>query len=358
MKFIYPSPATLRFDSVLMHSDNKWINGFGLKPFTQSLLRKPWEGSDMVENRVDEEIIDVKNLTKIYSNGTVANDHITMRIKRGEIVGIVGPNGAGKTTLIKQLTGELLPTDGEIYIMGRDVIKNPSFIKPFIGVCPQEGSLIPYLTVREHIYYFGRLKGLSKTDAEKNTNKILNMLNLKSYEKKRISELSGGLKRRVFVGIALVNEPPIIFLDEPTTGLDPISRIEFWRSIEKIRKINPQTTVIITTHYLEELDKVSERLIFINQGKIILEGSNTEVRNLILDYDVKMTIPANFKKIIEKALSKEGIEYKIKENFNKIDILMLKKDMPTVIPIIIKHTSDIIISSPTLDEVFIGVMRK
>mgnify|MGYP001772489774 CR=1 FL=1 len=301
-------------------------------------------------------IIVVENLVKIYSNGVIANDHINLRVRKGEIVGILGPNGAGKTTLIKQLTGELMPTEGKIYIMDIDVVKNPSAIKPFIGVCPQEGNLISYLTVREHIYYFGRLKGLSRNDAQKEADKILDLLDLKQHQKKKIGELSGGLRRRVFVGIALINEPPIVFLDEPTAGLDPIVRNDFWETIEKIKKEKPETTIIVTTHYLEELDKVSDRLVFINKGKIVLEGNTIEVRSLI-NYDIKITFPKAFKEVITKELLKEGINFRLNESLNKIDLLLSKKDFPIAMKLIFEHTSDVIVSSPTLDEVFLGVIK-
>ncbi|MCD6276558.1 MAG: ABC transporter ATP-binding protein [Thermoplasmata archaeon] len=311
----------------------------------------------MVKYSANREIIVVKDLVKRYANGVIANDHINMKIKEGEIVGIIGPNGAGKTTLIKQLTGELLPTEGDIHIMGFNIIEDPSPIKPFIGVCPQEGNLIHYLTVWEHIYYFARLKGLSKEKARKNTDEILKMLNLKTHRKKRINELSGGLKRRVFVGISLVNEPRIVFLDEPTAGLDPISRMDFWRTIKKITRSNPETTIIITTHYLEELDYISDRLIFLNNGKIVLEGNIEEVRKLILDYDIKITLSKKFKDLVMKALMREGVMCKIKEERNKIHILLSKKDISTAISEIARFTSDIVVSSPTLDEVFIGVIE-
>ncbi len=299
----------------------------------------------------------VENLVKRYSNGVLANDHINMRVDEGEIAGIVGPNGAGKTTLIKQLTCELLPTEGNIYIMGIDVIKNPAKVKPFIGVCPQEGGLIHHLTVWEHVYYFARLKGLSGEKARENTDKILKMLDLKSHEKRTVGELSGGLKRRVFVSIALVNEPKIIFLDEPTTGLDPISRLEFWKVIREIGKSNPETTIVVTTHYLEELDYISDRLIFINNGKIVLEGDSTKVRTLILDYDVKITLPEKYKETILRALMKEGVVFKVKEGHNKVHVLLTKNDVSAAVSEIIKFTSDMVVSSPTLDEVFMGVVK-
>ncbi len=280
-----------------------------------------------------------------------------MKIREGEIVGVIGPNGAGKTTLIKQLTGELIPTEGKINIMNFDVIKDPSKIKPYIGVCPQEGGLISHLTVKVHLYYFAMLKGLSKNDAIKNTENILNILDLKSHEKKTIGQLSGGLKRRVFVGIALINEPSIIFLDESTTGLDPVSRIDFWKFIERIREEKPETTIIITTHYLEELDRVSNRLIFINKGKVVLDGNVKEVRSLIFDYDIKITLPERFKDALAKELSMNGLNFKINESFGRINLLLSKRDISKAMEIITKHTSDIVVESPTLDEVFLGVMK-
>lgn len=311
----------------------------------------------MAKDISNREIIVVEDLVKKYSNGVIANDHINMKIKEGEIVGVIGPNGAGKTTLIKQLTGELLPTSGNIYIMGYDIVKDPSPVKPFIGVCPQEGGLIPYLTVWEHIYYFARLKGLSRERGLENTDKILRILDLKSHQNKRINELSGGLRRRVFVGIALVNDPRLIFLDEPTTGLDPISRMEFWKVIKNIISINPETTIIITTHYLEELEDISDRLIFMNNGKVVLEGNSEKVRTLILDYDVKITLSKKFKDPVIDVLMRKGIDHKVKEERNNIHILLSKKDLSVAVSEITRFTWDLMISSPTLDEVFVEVIK-
>ncbi|MGC8996088.1 MAG: ABC transporter ATP-binding protein [Thermoplasmata archaeon] len=306
---------------------------------------------------MNNEIITVEDLVKIYPNGIIANDHINLKVKKGEIIGIIGPNGAGKTTLIKQLTGELIPTSGNIYIMDNDMVKNPNPIKYLMGVSPQEGGLINYLTVEEHIYYFARLKGLSKEKAIENTRKILDLLNLKSHMKKRIDELSGGLRRRVFVSIALVNDPDLIFLDEPTTGLDPMARIDFWNTLQTIIDENPDRTIIITTHYLEELEKISNRLIFINKGKVLLDGDRLKVRDLILDYDIKISFPLKFKDALTDVLIKEGIKFQTKEEHGFLNVLLLKKDISKIMPILLQYTNDIIISSPTLDEVFMKVME-
>ncbi len=302
------------------------------------------------------DIIRIENLTKEYGE-IIANDNINLKIREGEIVGIVGPNGAGKTTLIKQLTGELIPTSGKIYVMDFDVVKDPSPIKPYIGVCPQEGSLLYYLTVWEHVYYFARLKGLPKDKARENTQRVLEMLGLENYKNRLVGQLSGGLKRKVFVSIALVNNPRIIFLDEPTTGLDPDSRIKLWNTIKEIKEGNPEVTMLITTHYLEELDYLSNRIVFIHKGKVILDGTISDIKRLVLNYTLKVSVPAGVKEHVFGLLNKTGVFGKVEVAGERVSVLLSEEDGVVFIPELLKITKDITITTPTLDEVFMEVVK-
>lgn len=293
----------------------------------------------------------VEDLTKKFGK-IVANDNISLKIEKGENIGIVGKNGAGKTTLIKQLTGELMPTSGAITILGFDVIKNPSPVKEHISVCPQEASLFYYLKVWEHIYYFARLKGMDKKEAGEATEDIISALGLGDKRETRVDELSGGLKRKVFIATALVKRSPLVFLDEPTTGLDPVSRAEMWHTIDRIKKERKDTTFIITTHYLDEMERFSERIIFIDRGKVILDGSPMGVKHKILNYDLKITVPLSMKDKIPP------ISGRVKQLSNVIELLVSKNEAAQIIPELLRYEGDIGISSPTLDEVFIEVANE
>ena len=218
----------------------------------------------------------VTNLFKSYKNGTEATRGIDFEVKRGESVAILGANGAGKTTFLRQLTTELKPTSGAIKIFGVDAVKNANKAKLSMGVTPQEAGVFETLTVREHLELFGKLKGLNKSSARAETDELLKNLELETQAKKQVGELSGGQRRRILIGLAFLGKPPLLILDEPTTGLDPQSRRTVWLLLKQT--INSGTTVIFSTHYLEEAEQLSERIAFIDGGKVIADGSLSELR--------------------------------------------------------------------------------
>ena len=218
----------------------------------------------------------VSQLFKSYKNGTEATRGIDFTARRGEAVAILGPNGAGKTTFLRQLTTELKPTSGAIEIFGVDAIRKANEAKLLMGVTPQEAGVFETLTVREHLELFGKLKGLDKHAARTETSELLKSLELENQSKKRVGELSGGQRRRILIGLALLGKPPLLILDEPTTGLDPQSRRAVWHLLKKV--IEDGATVILSTHYMEEAEFLSSRIAFINGGKIVADGNLSELR--------------------------------------------------------------------------------
>ena len=218
----------------------------------------------------------VRHLVKRYKNGTEATGGIDFTAQRGEAIAILGANGAGKTTFLRQLTTELRPTGGTVEIFGIDAVRFPQRAKVLMGITPQEAGIFETLTVREHLALFGRLKGLSKIAAHRQTDEILTALELEKEAQKRVGTLSGGQKRRVLIGLALLGKPPLLILDEPTTGLDPLSRRAVWNLLQSV--IASGTTVILSTHYMEEAEHLSRRIAFINAGKIIADGTLNELR--------------------------------------------------------------------------------
>jgi ABC-type multidrug transport system ATPase subunit len=217
----------------------------------------------------------VRSLTKFYKDGTEANSSIDLDVRCGELVSILGPNGAGKTTFLRQVTTELLPTAGCVQVFGVDAIAHPRLAKEMMGITPQEAGVFDSLTVREHLELFARLKGLSKKDARAAAERVIESLCLVSEATKSVGTLSGGQRRRILIALALLNSPPLLVLDEPTTGLDPSSRQVVWGVIR--RAVTDGATVILSTHYLEEAERLSDRIGIIAQGRLIAFGTLDEL---------------------------------------------------------------------------------
>jgi len=219
-----------------------------------------------MNDRQRKTAISIRGLVKRYPEGTVANRGIDLDVFEGEVLSILGPNGAGKTTLVRQITTELNPTSGSIKIKDVDPFLEPLKVKQLMGVIPQEGALFSHLTVCEHLYFFGRLKGLTKSSARAQVDRLIPLLSLKEYRDKKIKTLSGGTQRRVLIALALLGDPPILVLDEPTAGLDPAARRDVWDLVSEVKKWG--RTVILTTHYLEEAELLSDRIGILQSGEL------------------------------------------------------------------------------------------
>ncbi|MGE3983222.1 MAG: ABC transporter ATP-binding protein, partial [Dehalococcoidia bacterium] len=227
---------------------------------------------------MSEAAILVRGLTKRYRNGTTANNGIDLTVERGTIMSVLGHNGAGKTTMIRQITGELSPTSGSITVLGRDVIQHPLEAKALMGVVPQDGELYPVLKPAEQIVHFGRLHGMSKDDACVRAEELMVQLDLQPHRDKLNKHLSGGLQRKVLIATALIANPEILVLDEPTTGLDPHSRREVWAMLRALRRDGK--TLLITTHYMDEAEALSDVITMVASGSILAQGSLEELRAL------------------------------------------------------------------------------
>ncbi|HEV7373404.1 MAG TPA: ABC transporter ATP-binding protein [Pyrinomonadaceae bacterium] len=217
----------------------------------------------------------VRRLVKRYKDGTQANRGIDLDVRRGELISILGPNGAGKTTFLRQVTTELRSTSGSVEIFGVDAISAPERAKRMMGIMPQEAGVFESLTVREHFELFARLKGLAKAEARAASHEVIESLGLVAETGKRVRLLSGGQRRRILIGLALLGRPPLLVLDEPTTGLDPASRQTVWGVIR--RAVTDGATVILSTHYMEEADRLSDRIGIIAEGHLIAFGTLDEL---------------------------------------------------------------------------------
>ena len=217
----------------------------------------------------------VRGLVKRYRDGTEANRGMDLDVRAGEIVAVLGPNGAGKTTFLRQLTTELRPTGGSIHVFGIDAIRQPHAAKQSMGITPQEAGLFDALTVREHLALFGRLKGLHGAECGTEADRLLGELDLAGAATRRVGTLSGGQRRRILIGLALLGRPPLLILDEPTTGLDPASRRDVWEVLR--RAVAGGASIVLSTHYMEEAERLSDRIAIVSGGRVAAFGTVREL---------------------------------------------------------------------------------
>lgn len=215
-------------------------------------------------------IVTAHALTKSYNQQTVV-DAIHFSVQRGTCCGILGPNGAGKTTTLRMLVGHILPNHGHLEVLGWQIPAQAREMRVQIGIVPQRDNLDPDFTVIENLYVYGRYFGLSRTLLQQRIPKILAFASLENKAQAKVPTLSGGMQRRLSLGRALINEPELLILDEPTTGLDPQARQLIWQRLRQLRKQG--LTLILTTHYMEEAERLCDHIIIMDQGRILEEGS-------------------------------------------------------------------------------------
>ncbi|MCF8260105.1 MAG: ABC transporter ATP-binding protein [Melioribacteraceae bacterium] len=302
--------------------------------------------------------IEVKNLTKKFGD-FVSVDNISFNVEQGEIFGFLGANGAGKSTTIKMLCGILNPSDGDAFVGGYSVKKEPDLVKKSIGYMSQRFSLYNDLTVIENIEFFGGVYGLKGKEYTERKNWVLDISYLKGKENTLTGSLPGGVKQRLALGTAVIHKPGIIFLDEPTSGVDPISRRNFWELINQLSEEG--VTVFVTTHYLEEAE-FCNNIILINAGKLIAEGNSTELKQNYLEGEVweiqtdnpvdALDILNKENYVIESSIFGNNIHISLAKNFadkgkineilkqNNIEVKSIEKIEPTLEDVFIHLLSD------------------
>lgn len=232
--------------------------------------------------------ITINNLTKKYKNINAVSD-LSLHIHQGEVFTILGTNGAGKSTTIKMLTTLVKPTSGTATIMGYDIIKEKEKIRKFINISPQETAIANNLTVLENLEFFAGIYNIN--DSKQKINDLIMLFKLQNVLKQKVKTLSGGYKRKVSIAVSLINSPKILFLDEPTLGLDVISRRELWEIINVLKK---DTTIILTTHYMEEAEALSDKIAIMNQGRLLVVDTPDNLKQNYL----KSTIEEVFTSVI------------------------------------------------------------
>ena len=218
-------------------------------------------------------IASLEQITKYYGAELIL-DHVSLKIEDQDRIGLIGVNGAGKSTAIKMLCALVSPTDGDAILLGRSVVRQPEAVKAILGVCPQETAVAPNLTVEENLALMAGMHGLEKAQRRKQTARMVEQFGLTEVGKTRAKNLSSGFQRRLSIAMALISSPEILFLDEPTLGLDVVARRELWKIMENLKG---SVTMILTTHYLEEAEALSDRIGIMAKGKLKAVGTAAEL---------------------------------------------------------------------------------
>ena len=303
----------------------------------------------------DSLAIETFSLTKIF-NGLVAVDGIELDIKKGELFALLGPNGAGKTTTINMLCCLLKPTGGTATVMGYDINQHPFKVKEIIGVSPQETIISEHLSCWENLALIGRIHGMNARELKVRSQQLLETMGLADRAKDQVRKFSGGMKRRLNIMMALIHNPQIIFLDEPTLGLDPQARRAVW---EYIIRLKGEKTILLTTHYMDEADFLADRIGIMDEGKIVALGTSTELKISILEKHTMIIYAWNLtQKVINEM---QGCYEEVEVIDGTIKISDKQLDFKEIVDRL--HSSGAIVRSayiqePTLEDVFLHMTGK
>ncbi|HUK37859.1 MAG TPA: ATP-binding cassette domain-containing protein [Methanomicrobiales archaeon] len=310
-----------------------------------------------------EQIIKLEHLTKIFRSNhavTAVND-VSFQVGKGEIFGLLGPNGAGKSTLIRILTTLIQPTSGTAFVSNFEVTKDPESVRSIIGVCPQNSTLDLELTAYDNLDFYGRLLNVEDGVREKRIWELLKMTDLTDRAGSRVSTFSGGMRRKLEIVRAFLHRPLILFLDEPTIGLDPDSRFEVWQQIKALNTEN--TTIILTTHYMDEAERLCNRIAFMDKGRLIALDTPENHKRALPAGDL---IDIGFDRMDDRVLSAlrdSGVAtaVEVKENTIRISARNGNSVLPQIVGIFERYSvpmTSITIHSPTIEDVFIHLTGK
>ncbi|MEA2497959.1 MAG: type transport system ATP-binding protein [Actinomycetota bacterium] len=314
--------------------------------------------------RDDAPVIATSELTKVYKTARgslTAVDHLDLEVQPGEIFGLLGPNGAGKTTTVGMLTTRVVPTSGSAFIGGVDVVARPTLAKQLIGVVSQSNTLDRSVSVRENLYFHGRYFGMSARDARGAADETLEKFNLSERANDDVESLSGGMAQRLMLARAILHRPPILFLDEPTAGLDPQSRLSLWEVLGELHAEGQ--TILLTTHYMEEADQLCDRLAIMDHGRLLALDTPTELkRGVGADTDVKVTTEGDPAALALHLETMQGVT-KVLRVDEVVHVYL--KGSSGVVPRLVEFAedggfglTDLSVTEPTLETVFIELTGK
>jgi daunorubicin resistance ABC transporter ATP-binding subunit len=307
---------------------------------------------------VNDPIITVDEVTKPFRDGTRALDGLTLTIPTGAVYGLLGPNGAGKTTLIRILATLLHPDAGTVRVAGHDVVRHPVLVRERIGLAGQFAAVDDHLTGRENIAMIGRLYGLSRREAARRAADIVDRINLADAADRQVKTYSAGMRRRIDLAASLIGRPEVLFLDEPTTGVDPASRQDLWHLVRDLAAEG--TTVLLTTQYLDEADQLADRIAVIDHGRLLTEGTATELKDRTGGAVIELDVPAQRQHAALKALEslaprhdreRDRIVLPAPDGALTLQHALRLLDHAEIAP------TDVALHRPTLDDVFLTLTR-
>ncbi len=313
---------------------------------------------DAVPPRVTAPIIHTEQLTKVYPGMDVAAvDHLDLDVATGEIFGLLGPNGAGKTTTAGMLTTRVVPTSGRALVGGVDVAAHPALVKQLTGIVSQQNTLDRQLTVWENLYFHGRLFGMGAAASRRTADQLLEQFQLDRWAKASVYALSGGMAQRLMVARAIFHRPAVLFLDEPTAGLDPQSRLALW---EILGELNRQgQTILLTTHYMEEADQLCDRVAIMDHGRILALDTPGALKRGIGADTVVTVRGSGSPEALADTLSREvaGVRRtRLTDGAVQLDVSGSERLVPQIVLAAERHgvdIEDLSIAEPTLETVFI-----
>ncbi|WP_405486302.1 ATP-binding cassette domain-containing protein [Nocardia sp. NBC_00511] len=308
--------------------------------------------------------IEANDLVKVFGEQR-AVDGVSLAVPRGAVYGVLGPNGAGKTTTIRMLATLLRPDGGSARIFGRDVLTEPNAVRKLVGVTGQYASVDEKLTATENLVIFSRLLGLSKNDSRRKADELLEEFGLTEAANKALENFSGGMRRRLDLAASLISRPPLLFLDEPTTGLDPRTRAQMWETIRRL--VREGSTVLLTTQYLDEADQLADRIAVIDHGRVIADGTSNELKASVGLSALQLTLTDRDRIDEARILVSEflshaagrAVEATVSPEAGRITAPLPDPSITTDILIRLRESDiridEINVAKPSLDEVFFAL---
>lgn len=301
-------------------------------------------------------MLETEQLTKKFKD-TIAVDDVSLVLRQGESVGLLGPNGAGKSTAIAMISTLMKPSSGDVKLNGKSVLKKPGEMRRVLGVVPQKIALYEELSAYENLKFFGRLYGLSGNELEQRIDYVLELVGLADRKKELVKNYSGGMQRRVNLAAAMMHEPEVLIMDEPTVGIDPQSRNHL---LETIRKLNQDEgmTVLYTSHYMEEVEKLCDRVYIMDHGKVIAEGTKEELKAILSDQEtVLIDFDQNYPELFTKLSEIEGVQQATAEEHSlKLIIPKGTRLLAALFHEAERYGAQVVnvnVQTPTLEDVFL-----